>query len=246
VSEKAEILLVEDNDVNQLVAVKYLGRLNLKADVASNGMEAIQLAEKTNYQVVLMDLQMPRMNGYEATAALRQLSPHYAKTPIIALTAATYSEIAEKIKIAGLTDYITKPFTPEDLKNILGKYLPLHSEVASEIVFESVKRQVEELASGDADFRQQLVTLFLQSLKELHEIYGAALSSGDLEQLKLIRHKHKANLDLLSLTVLSGLIDQGKSMLESGKASIEERRILLNELDNYFQRITAILQALLD
>ena len=107
-----KILLVEDNDINIFVVVRFLKNWDIVYDVAKNGAIAIDMHHKNRYDLILMDLQMPVMDGYEATIAIRLKDK---KTPIIALTANAFSDIKQKVLEVGMNDYITKPFDPDDL-----------------------------------------------------------------------------------------------------------------------------------
>ncbi len=107
-----KILLVEDNDINTFVVVRFLKNWDIAYDVAQNGAIAVELHHKNRYDLILMDLQMPVMDGYEATIAIRLKDK---KTPIIALTANAFSDIKQKVLEVGMNDYITKPFDPDDL-----------------------------------------------------------------------------------------------------------------------------------
>jgi CheY-like chemotaxis protein len=108
------ILLVEDNQFNRDVALAVLLATELRVDVAENGYEAINMVASTDYDLVLMDCQMPIMDGYQATAQIRQ-SPHNADLPIIAMTANAMVGDREKCLAAGMNDYITKPFNFDQL-----------------------------------------------------------------------------------------------------------------------------------
>ncbi|MFN8577380.1 MAG: response regulator [Candidatus Sericytochromatia bacterium] len=106
------ILIVEDNKVNVMVATKFLDKWNMTYEVAENGLIATQKFQKNKFDLILMDLQMPEMDGYTATQEIRKLD----KTiPIIALTANTVSEEREKCLNSGFNEYITKPFKSENL-----------------------------------------------------------------------------------------------------------------------------------
>jgi CheY-like chemotaxis protein len=119
------ILLVEDNVINQKVAQKMLSNLNLKNDVVANGLEAVRALEMINYDLVLMDCQMPEMDGFEATAMIRSSSSnvHNHKVPIIAMTANALQRDRERCLLAGMDDFLTKPVKKDDLANVLGKWL---------------------------------------------------------------------------------------------------------------------------
>ncbi|MCX6185725.1 MAG: PAS domain S-box protein [Bacteroidetes bacterium] len=107
-----KLLLVEDNDVNTFVVGRFLKNWDVSFDVAQNGVIAIDMHRKSKYDLILMDLQMPVMDGYEATMAIRLKDK---KIPIIALTANAFSDIKQKVLDVGMNDYITKPFDPDDL-----------------------------------------------------------------------------------------------------------------------------------
>ncbi len=116
------ILLVEDNKINQKVATNFLSKWGVQTDIADNGKIALQMVQQKSYDVVLMDLQMPVMNGIEATKAIRQLGGDYAYLPILALTASAVLEIKDQATLAGLNDFITKPFKPNTLYDKISQY----------------------------------------------------------------------------------------------------------------------------
>jgi len=117
------ILLVEDNRINSLVAMRFLEKWEIDVETAENGEEALSLIKENQYDVVLMDLHMPVMDGYKATQKIRKL-PHNDKrsVPIIALTADALTDVREQVLDAGMNDFITKPFDPENLFKILTRY----------------------------------------------------------------------------------------------------------------------------
>jgi CheY-like chemotaxis protein len=114
------ILLVEDNPFNVMVAKSILERYGTEVDLASDGVEALQKFDNKRHRLVLMDLHMPEMDGYEATDILRKSGE---TVPIIALTASTKNEVENEVFAAGLTDVIVKPFNPEDLLSVILKCL---------------------------------------------------------------------------------------------------------------------------
>jgi PAS domain S-box-containing protein len=122
VDHHGPVLLAEDNDINQMVAIDTLAMLGYSADVARNGIEAVQLATTKRYAAILMDCQMPRMDGFEATRELRRLEPPEHHTPIIALTAGALTEDRQRCLDAGMDDYITKPIDPDDLRAALERW----------------------------------------------------------------------------------------------------------------------------
>lgn len=118
-----KVLLAEDNVVNQKVMIRFLERWNIEMEVVNNGEEALEALKNSNFDVILMDLQMPKMDGYEASEQIRKLDdPYKRNTPIIALTAAALKEVREKVYAAGMNDFVTKPFNPVDLEQKLFNY----------------------------------------------------------------------------------------------------------------------------
>jgi CheY-like chemotaxis protein/two-component sensor histidine kinase len=117
------VLLVEDNELNMKVARKFLEKWNFVVELAENGDEALQKCAKSEFDLILMDLHMPVMDGWEATSKIRKLQQPYARTvPIIALTADVMIDDQKKFNAVGFSDYISKPFNPAELKKKIGKY----------------------------------------------------------------------------------------------------------------------------
>jgi CheY-like chemotaxis protein len=128
----APILVAEDNSVNQRVAVAILKRLGYNVRLASNGAEAIQAALSEPHAAILMDCQMPEMDGYEATAAIRAFEGAAGRTPIIAMTANAMEGDRERCLAAGMNDYIAKPIRVDDLRAVLARWTaPQSSEPAA-------------------------------------------------------------------------------------------------------------------
>jgi signal transduction histidine kinase/ActR/RegA family two-component response regulator len=122
----ARILLVEDNPVNQMVAQKMLERIGLKATLANNGVEALQCLDEQSFDLVLMDCQMPEMDGFDATREIRKLdlkTPQQQRLPIIAMTANVMSGDRERCLETGMDDYIGKPVQRDQLATVLRKWL---------------------------------------------------------------------------------------------------------------------------
>ena len=120
------ILLAEDNKVNVKIACKFLKKWGLEVDVAENGLVAVELAKNKKYDLVLMDLQMPVMDGYEATKRIRGM---YPDIPIIALTASALLEVKAEAIAAGMSDYASKPFNPTELRKKINQFLASESLV---------------------------------------------------------------------------------------------------------------------
>jgi signal transduction histidine kinase/BarA-like signal transduction histidine kinase len=115
-----KVLLAEDNEINRIVAAKFMQSWLLKIDFAVTGTEAVKKMKTGDYDLILMDLQMPGLDGYEASQEIRTFN---ISIPIIALTASAMPEIKNKVKQAGMNDYMTKPFVPDRLFEVLARHL---------------------------------------------------------------------------------------------------------------------------
>eukprot|EP01132_Coremiostelium_polycephalum_P011097 gene11097-13573_t len=125
----AEILLAEDNIVNQRLAVRLLERFGHKVTLAENGLQAVAACEMKEFDLILMDVQMPHMGGFEATSTIRKRESELGKhTPIIAMTAHALARDKEKCLEAGMDDYLSKPINPDQLKSLIDKFLTSNTQ----------------------------------------------------------------------------------------------------------------------
>ncbi len=118
------VLVAEDNPTNQAVAVRWLERLGFEAEVASDGETALEALAARSFAAVLMDCQMPRLDGYEATGELRRREGDERRTPVIAMTAHAMKGDRERCLEAGMDDYLAKPLRPDTLRTILERWVP--------------------------------------------------------------------------------------------------------------------------
>jgi PAS domain S-box-containing protein len=218
---KARILLAEDNLVNQKVATAILKKLGYHADIANNGAEAVRALEKTPYDVVLMDCQMPEMDGYEATARIRDASSAVLRhnVPIIALTAGVLKGDRDKCIEAGMDDFVAKPIRPKELLEALIRALqdrlsspageneqvienglpPQYDGIAAKsdkapLVPEMTvfnKGALLEKLSGDVETTDMIIQVFLEDIPLQIEAINQALDSGDTEQIRIVAHTIK-------------------------------------------------------
>jgi CheY-like chemotaxis protein len=124
------ILVVEDNPINQKIVCKLLAKWNAQTDIAENGLIALEKVRHNHYHLILMDLHMPEMNGYEAATKIREMEGDYYKfMPILALTASAFIEDRNKIFTHGMSGYIIKPFSPAELNWKISKFVHDNSPV---------------------------------------------------------------------------------------------------------------------
>ena len=197
----ARILLVEDNEINQQLALELLESAGLTVDVANNGREAIEMVETAGqpYSMVLMDIQMPEMDGYEATRRIR-LDPRFSALPILAMTAHALVEDQQKTSASGMNDHITKPIDPQVMFKTMSRYLR-QAPVSSQTLAFRRKRSVER---GDIPF-----------------IPGVDVTGA----LYRLNNNAKLYLQLLEKFILnqSGTAAAIESALVSGDRSLAER-----------------------
>jgi two-component system sensor histidine kinase/response regulator len=150
--QRARILLAEDNPVNQQVALKTLAKLGFKADVVSTGREAVAALRSADYDLVLMDVQMPEMDGIEATTLIRQAGVGIVnpRTPIVALTAHAMESDRQKCLTAGMNDYLPKPIQVPELLKVLERWLPAESAARRDPRGDAAEQAAHEAAEQAA------------------------------------------------------------------------------------------------
>lgn len=215
--DEKKILLVEENRVNQLLTRNFLQKWGYKTHVAGNGQEAVRMARAQAYDLILMDLNMPGMNGYTAAETIRAMSLHYSQIPILAFTASTIEQVeAEDVK-AVFTDILMKPFKPEMLYNNLHKHL---NAAQDETGLSHLQAKVDGIARGDDAFKKQLIHLYLKSFRELLMELNAG-KMMEIDYLRHVRHKHKATFEMLGLGLFARQLLQMQEKLSMGHAGTE-------------------------
>jgi CheY-like chemotaxis protein/HPt (histidine-containing phosphotransfer) domain-containing protein len=203
-SLKLDILLAEDNPVNQKVAVYQLQKLGFFPDVVENGRLALEALSRKQYDVVLMDCQMPELDGYAATRELRRIEGNRKHTWIIAMTANSLEGDREKCLAAGMDDYLSKPVKPENLAGALGRFAgnarhapQLPAQPAEEIVADAVDLSVlasfREMDGVGDDLLGSLITTFLENTPLVLGEAQAALARSSAPQLERAAHTLKGS-----------------------------------------------------
>ncbi|MCP5242668.1 response regulator [Nitrosomonas sp.] len=199
------VLLVEDNPVNQEVALSMLKNLGCEVDVASNGLKALETLKHRAYDLVLMDCMMPEMDGYTAASEIkqRQETGQLYPFPIIALTANAIEGDREMCLAAGMDDYLAKPFKAKDLHNTLNKWLrnvDTPNAKSAEDQFPKAIVSSKELSAIhllEADYGKELLSqvikTYLLNAKELMQSLEEAWNIGDLEAIQMTSHTLKSS-----------------------------------------------------
>ncbi|MEI8209637.1 MAG: response regulator, partial [Methylococcales bacterium] len=246
----AEILLVEDNEINQEVAKEVLEGYGLKVDIAQQGEEAVTMIELKPYDLVLMDLQMPVMDGLEATRKIRQL-PIGQNLPIIAMTANAFEEDRWRCLDAGMNDFVAKPVVPERLYAVLVRWLPQKDTIPPEetVTQEEPPILTQDPASGLIDQATGLKFLngnvisyrrFLSKFAETHlsDAYKiqAALVAGDHASAERTAHSLKGIAATLGMEALRVLAKTLEKKLHEGIPSME----LVTDLASLSEMLEAV------
>jgi PAS domain S-box-containing protein len=182
------ILIAEDNIVNQKVAVSQVHKLGCHADIARNGREALEALAAAEYDLVLMDCQMPELDGYEATAQLRQREGASRHTRIVAMTAHAIEGDRERCLAAGMDDYVSKPLRFEDLRAVVQRYQPVQPSEDPAVEPQSIE-SLRELGTEDSgDILTELIDAFLENAPRVMEEAASALSRGAPEAMSQAAH----------------------------------------------------------
>ena len=186
-----KVLLAEDNSVNQKVARSYLEKAGHEVIVANNGVDAIFMLRDENVDLILMDVQMPKMSGLEATEQIRQSEKGTSKhIPIIAMTAHAMQGDQEKCLDVGMDGYLTKPVKPRILFETIKKVLRENVDDPAPVS----KSQLVAAVDGDADLLKEIVGIFLEECSELVSKIRAAISSHDSQTLVRSAHTLKGSV----------------------------------------------------
>jgi PAS domain S-box-containing protein len=219
------ILVVEDNVMNQRLALQVLNRLGYRGQIAQNGQEALSILQNEEVDLVLMDIQMPVMDGYTTTSQIRTTLK--SQVPIIAMTAHALANEREQCLQAGMNDFIPKPFQIEELQRIMRKYLPIApAKVQTEKVLMTPKPSFSvepllEAVGHDMEFAVEMMTLFLhQTPVEIQQLQQS-LDAGDLLAIKRLIHTQKAVIQTFGLNEAARLITATEALIADKKALSE-------------------------
>lgn len=237
------ILLVEDNRVNQNLAVRILSNFGFRTEVAENGKIAVERVKENNYDLILMDMQMPEMTGYEAAKVIRQdLKLH---TPIIAMTAHALSSEREKCLQLGMNDYLSKPYKKEDLIRKIMHQFAMDAEALKTGGPDKKPGKIkprtlnlsflEDLSGGDKTFIAETLKLFLEDAPvELQKI-ERGISETEFFAIQQSAHKLKSMLTTVGLEGQLGILKE-MELLGEQKKGMEKIKKNFKALNGVFKR----------
>ena len=249
-AEKVRILLVEDNAVNRAVALGLLKTLGLRADTAHDGEEAVAALERSPYDLVLMDCQMPKMDGYEATRRIRRMKGAAGETIVVAMTAHAMSGDRLKCLEAGMNDHIAKPVSRSALVGVLRRWLP-KSAMAAEIPVEGGtsreadavsdavwdRRELLRLLGGDESLVWEITAEFLEDTPLEIGALMAALDAGDTETVKERAHTIKGSAGSVGGAALFSAAFELEKAAKAGNPA--GARTFAAQLEREFERLRA-------
>jgi CheY-like chemotaxis protein len=258
---RAHVLVAEDNAVNQKVAVRMLERLGYRADVAADGLEALEALSRIRYAAVLMDVQMPEMDGYEATAEIRrrEAEGEGRHTPVIAMTANALEGDREKALEAGMDDYVPKPVKPEELEAVLERWISKPDEDKAAVsaagdgsatgedteeypLDRSVLARLSELQEeGEPDILRELIELFLTDVPPQLVALRKAMEAGDAHSVGRIAHTLKGSSGNMGATRMTAICSDLEDVGASGDLSAAPE--LLERLEEESRRVRMALEA---
>jgi PAS domain S-box-containing protein len=217
------ILLAEDNPVNQKLALRLLEKRGHRVIVVSNGREALEALDKRSYDLVLMDVQMPVMDGLEATALLREKEKSSgSRQTVIAMTAMVMKGDRERCLEAGMDGYISKPIRVQELDEALDRHVAHDREDLPGVHLSEPKtgsvsaEELMERINGDLGFLSELLDIFRRDYPQQIQAVRQAIADGDAPALQRVGHTLKGSLGNLAAPVASQIAADLESMGESG------------------------------
>jgi hypothetical protein len=203
------VLLVEDNDINRLYAKSILKNWNCRTDIAENGLVAIEKVKNNFYDIVLMDVQMPVMDGYEATKAIRLMNGPKKDVPIVALTANATKKDVEMCLFVGMNDYLPKPFTPDDLQRKIFDDLKIRPSKTNNIKIEQTVSQggfdftyLRSVSGNNEEFIREMIQTFVQTIPGILSEMTVSVTKKDWDKLSRLAHQIKPSLALMGMSDL--------------------------------------------
>ncbi|HJV80033.1 response regulator [Noviherbaspirillum sp.] len=237
------ILIAEDNPVNQQVTLRMLEKFGCQADLADNGQRAVDMHREVGYDLILMDCDMPVMDGFEATQTIRSLQGNGRRTPIVALTASTAQDERDKCLASDMDDFISKPIRPQLLQETLARWLPAHAAAEPEPMAAPCADELEYVHDAfGADFRE-LAALYQNDAPPRLALLRQSHACGDHVLFAKTAHALGGSSASIGASGLSAMCRDLEMLMKSGARIDFERR--MNAIEAEFRRISGKLQSML-
>jgi CheY-like chemotaxis protein len=240
------ILLTEDNVVNQRLALRLLEKMGYRADVAGNGIEAVAAVERQTYDLVLMDVQMPEMDGVEATSRIVERFPEGERPWIVAMTAEAMQGDREGFLAAGMNDYVAKPIRPQELVTAISRAprraggSSAATAAATPAVDEGVLSRLAESMGGDEMFVAELIEQFLSDSPELLAAARRALEANDAAEIRRAAHTLKSNAATFGANELA---ERSKALEDAARdGALGDGPVMLERVSTELERVHAALR----
>lgn len=225
-----KVLMCEDNEANRILAQHLFEATNIELDMAENGKIGVEMFSQKKYDIILMDIQMPEMDGYQATAYIRKELK--SETPIVALTAHSIAKEKEKCLAAGMNDYLSKPFKKSELFDLISPWLKKEEVPSEKEDFAFSLEIIREASMGNTSFENQMFNLFLEqsveSLEKLKHLYNLQ----DWDAISKQAHQLKSSFGMFMMD--TGLLDKiekrtDHAELDKQLEQLEKQIVLANE-----------------
>jgi PAS domain S-box-containing protein len=238
------ILVAEDNEVNQKLTLMLLERIGYGAELVADGREALEVLRRGRHDVVLMDVEMPVLDGLEASRRIQREWPPGERPRIIAMTANAMQGDREKCLAAGMDDYLSKPIHAAELAAALARCAPRSaaSPITREAVVDESALDHLEATTGDPAFVTELIDMFLRDAPELLANLRSAQRTGDTEELRRSAHTLKSNARTFGASPLADLCQALETAAEAG--AIDEAAQRLASIEDNFARVERALAAM--
>jgi PAS domain S-box-containing protein len=252
------LLVAEDNEINQKLVTSILGRLGYRAEIANNGLEALRMLHEKPFDVVLMDVQMPEMDGETATVHIRQDFPPTQQPRVIAMTANALPGDRERYLAAGMDDYLSKPIRIDELVRILEESQPLGvapspsapensavKKVAQALTqstpgtFDmSILREFSEMMGEDGiELAKELLRMYRKNSMTLIDNLQQTLDKQNLPDLHRAAHTLKGNSSQVGAVRLSGLCFNLEQITHNGIGNRDDAQALLEQIKTEFAKV---------
>lgn len=238
------VLLVEDHEFNRILAISILENWGMEVDVAVNGLEAVERCRRQAYGLILMDIQMPEMDGISATRIIRREMG--LRIPIIALTANAFKEDRERYLSEGMNGYVSKPFEQGQLFDAIWKVIEPDEQQQRERRLAPISPPVHEklydltklqkMAAGNNAFVQRMVSVFIENTSSLLLKISEHMGQREYEQVGRIMHQLKPSVDMMGMASVLQDIREVESTGKSGIASEEDFSRLVSGVQDRLRR----------